>query len=75
MNGIKLTLSNPVKFLGFILDKKLRWKQHIEERIKKATKTYWQLDSLRSLTNSKKVNLIWVPGHSNVEGHEKADEH
>lgn len=32
------------------------------------------LDSLRCLSNSNKVNLIWVPGHNNVVGNEKADE-
>ena len=32
------------------------------------------LDSLKCLSNSNKVNLIWVPGHSNVEGNERADE-
>lgn len=42
LNGIKLTLADQVKFLGFILDKKLSWKQHIQEKIKKATKIYWQ---------------------------------
>lgn len=42
LNGTKLVLANHVKFLGFILDKKLNWRQHIEERINKATKIYWQ---------------------------------
>lgn len=36
LNNIQLSLSDHVKFLGFILDKKLSWKQHIEERIKKS---------------------------------------
>ena len=32
------------------------------------------LDLLKSLSNLNNVNLIWVPGHSNVVGNEKADE-
>lgn len=31
------------------------------------------IDSLKSLSNSNRVNLLWVPAHSNVEGNEKAD--
>jgi len=31
------------------------------------------LDSVTNLARNNKVNLIWVPGHSNVEGNEKAD--
>lgn len=40
LNGIKLTLADRTKFLGLILDKKLSWKYHIEERINKVTKIY-----------------------------------
>ena len=32
------------------------------------------IESLKCLSDSNKVNLIWVPGHSSVEGSEKADE-
>lgn len=42
LSGIKLKLADNVKFLGLILDKKLSWKYHIEERINKATRIYWQ---------------------------------
>lgn len=42
LNGIKLKLADNVKFLGLILDQKLSWKYHIEERINKATRIYWQ---------------------------------
>ncbi len=42
LNGARLEFSDHAKFLGLILDKKLNWKLHIEEKINKATKIYWQ---------------------------------
>ena len=34
--------TNTMKHLGVILDVKLNWKNHVEERIHKATKVFWQ---------------------------------
>lgn len=42
LNGIQLEFAKEVKFLGFILDHKLSWNKHIEEKIRKVTKIYWQ---------------------------------
>lgn len=42
LNGTRLNLVDPAKFLGVILDKKLDWKEHIKERIRKATNIFWQ---------------------------------
>jgi len=42
LRGTSLKLCDQVKFLGYILDKKLSWKPHLTERINKATKIFWQ---------------------------------
>ena len=40
--GVRLKLTDKVKYLGVILDSKLDWREHIEERIKKALRVFWQ---------------------------------
>lgn len=40
--GTQLKMTNKVKYLGVILDEKLTWNSHIEERINKAIKVFWQ---------------------------------
>jgi hypothetical protein len=40
--GTKLRMTNQVKYLRVILDKKLDWKAHLENRIGKACIVYWQ---------------------------------
>jgi hypothetical protein len=40
--GTKLRMTNQVKCLGVILDKKLDWKAHLENRMRKACIAYWQ---------------------------------
>jgi hypothetical protein len=38
----ELRMTDQVKYLGIILDKKLDWKAHLENRIRKACIAYWQ---------------------------------
>lgn len=45
LSGTRLKLADHAKFLGFYLDKKLNWKKHIQERIVKATRKFWQCRS------------------------------
>lgn len=42
LNGTRLVLAEHVKFLGLILDKKLSWNKHFEEKINKPTIIYWE---------------------------------
>lgn len=43
--GELLVKTSKVKYLGVILDEKLTWKDHIEERMNKAIKVFWQCRS------------------------------
>ena len=43
--GTRLTMTNKVKYLGVILDEGLTWRYHIEERVNKAIKVFWQCRS------------------------------
>lgn len=40
--GTQLTLSDDVKYLGITLDSKLNWAKHLDNKIKKATISFWQ---------------------------------
>jgi hypothetical protein len=42
LTNTELILNNQVKNLGVILDSKLNWKFHIDNRIRKASIAYWQ---------------------------------
>ena len=39
--GVKLSLSGPVKYLGFILDSHLTWREHVEIKMRKAHNLLW----------------------------------
>jgi hypothetical protein len=41
----ELRMTEQVKYLGVILDKKLDWKAHLENRMRKACIAYWQCHS------------------------------
>lgn len=41
IDDIRLTLTDRVKFLGVILDKKLQWKHHLQQKASKAIKVFW----------------------------------
>jgi hypothetical protein len=40
--GTELKMTDQVKYLGVILDKKLYWKAHLENGMRKACIAYWQ---------------------------------
>jgi hypothetical protein len=40
--GTQLKLTDKIKYLGVIFDPKLSFKQHLEDRVKKATMIFWQ---------------------------------
>lgn len=40
--GTQLSLSDEVKYLGITLDSKLNWAKHLDNKIKKATISFWQ---------------------------------
>lgn len=41
LDGVQLTFSSRVKYLGVILDKKLNWSEHLEHVVNKATTALW----------------------------------
>jgi len=40
--GKELERTNKVKYLGVILDSKLTWSEHLDQKCKKATALFWQ---------------------------------
>jgi hypothetical protein len=42
LSGTELRMTDQVKYLGVILDKKLDWKAHLKNRMGKACIAYWQ---------------------------------
>lgn len=58
----RITVSNNVKYLGVVLDKKLIFKTHINEMCTKTIKCFkalWPLLNKRSLLNFKNKNLLY----------------
>lgn len=49
MNGKAIKPSDTAKLLGVIFDKKMRWKEHVQQAIKRATKVNIALGGLRHL--------------------------
>lgn len=41
--GLPLHRVSKAKHLGIILDEKLLWKEHLDDRVKKATRVFWPL--------------------------------
>ena len=41
LDGVELTFSTQVKYLGIILDNKLNWNNHLEHVVNKATSAFW----------------------------------
>ena len=48
-NGVDVKPSPTAKLLGVVLDQRLRWKEHVQQAIKRATKTTTALGGLRHL--------------------------
>lgn len=56
--GTTMEFSVNAKFIRLILDMKLNWKKHIQERINKATQIFWQCKRAYSKNWSLKPNVI-----------------
>ncbi len=44
--GTELKLSNETKYLGVLLDSKLNWNRHLEQKLSKASITFWQCKAM-----------------------------
>ena len=44
--GTELKLSNETKYLGVLLDSKLNWNGHLEQKLSKASITFWQCKAM-----------------------------
>jgi hypothetical protein len=57
----ELILNNQVKYLGVILENKLNWKFHIDNRIRKASIAYWQCRRAIAKTRGLKPKVVyWI---------------
>ena len=60
LNGTRLSLSDEVKYLGIILDKKLNWNAHLDYAVSKATTAIWACNNLLGKTWGLKPQLaLW----------------
>ena len=44
--GIELQLSSKTKYLGVLIDSKLNWNRHLDQKINKASVTFWQCKAM-----------------------------
>lgn len=50
IKGVTLQLSSEVKYLGVTLDNKLSWKTHVEQKVSRTLKVFWQCKGAFSKT-------------------------
>ena len=62
LGGQQLKIIEQAKYLGVILDKKLTWNEHLENKCKKLVATLWLCR-----INGEKLEL--KPGHTDVDLH------
>ena len=60
MNGISLKQVNEFKFLGVVIDSKLKWKSHIEEVTAKLAKLRGVLFKVRNYMNVKCMRQLYL---------------
>ncbi|XP_046145656.1 uncharacterized protein LOC123988941 [Osmia bicornis bicornis] len=59
--GTQLQLTDEVKYLGVILDKKLTWKNHVNRQTQKAISTYWACRRMFGPTWGLKPRVVrWI---------------
>lgn len=57
--GVTLELTDKVKYLGVILDRELSWREHIQQRTKKALKVFWQCRTAFGKTWGLKPSVLY----------------
>jgi hypothetical protein len=60
--GTELRMTDQVKYLGVLLDKKLDWKAHLENRMRKAWIGYWLCRSAVGKIGDN--HRRWWPGYT-----------
>ena len=53
INNVPITQVNEIKYLGIIIDHKLRWKTHIDHVSKRLAKSMWAICRLRQYADKK----------------------
>lgn len=59
LNGVSLMLSNSAKFLGIILDRKLDWRENLNNRIRKAYAALYSCQKLLGSRGRLKPKLVY----------------
>ena len=47
INGITINRNNCIKYLGILIDDKLKWKNHIENSCSKLSRGSWVINNIR----------------------------